>query len=184
MRAQIERALAAGIDITHLDTHMGAAILPQLIDIYVRLGREYGLPLLLPKQITDYTSVLDFQGVSLTGYHERLVRLETEGWPLVDHFRMTPWVPPSESDQIYRDLVAALPPGLTLLALHPTQSGEIEMIVPKKAHFRTDEYRLFREAEFRQFIVDQDIHTVGFRPLRNLLRQKGRRVSSNPGVKN
>jgi predicted glycoside hydrolase/deacetylase ChbG (UPF0249 family) len=41
MRAQIERTLAAGIDITHLDSHMGVALLPQLIDIYIRLGREY-----------------------------------------------------------------------------------------------------------------------------------------------
>ncbi len=61
MRAQIERAISAGIDVTHLDTHMGAAVLPQLIDIYIRLGREYRLPVLLPKHLSDYTSVLDFK---------------------------------------------------------------------------------------------------------------------------
>ncbi len=175
MRAQIERALAAGIDVTHLDTHMGAAVLPQLIDVYIRLGREYRLPLLLPKQIDDYTSVLDFQGVSLTGYHERLASLEAEGWPLVDHFRMSPWVSPSQSDQTYRKIVASLPAGLTLFAVHPTQSGEIEMIVPAKAQFRTDDYRLFRDGKFRQFVADQDIHTMGFRPLRNRLRQRDHR---------
>ena len=30
LRAQIERAIDAGIDVTHLDAHMGAAFLPPL----------------------------------------------------------------------------------------------------------------------------------------------------------
>jgi len=157
---------------SHLDTHMGAALLPQLIGIYVRLGREYRLPVLLPKQIIEYTSVLDFGGVSLEGYQEILSNLEADGWPLVDHFRMTPGVPSAESDRTYRDLVAGLPPGLTMVALHPNTSGEIEAIVPAKAHFRTDEYRLFRDPEFRQFMSRQGIETIGFRTLRDLLRRR------------
>jgi predicted glycoside hydrolase/deacetylase ChbG (UPF0249 family) len=39
MRAQIERALSAGIDVTHIDTHMGVALLPQLIEIYLQYIR-------------------------------------------------------------------------------------------------------------------------------------------------
>src|SRR2546430_2129940 len=42
-RAQIERALDAGIDLTHIDTHMGAALVPELVEVYVRLGRHYDL---------------------------------------------------------------------------------------------------------------------------------------------
>jgi len=172
MRAQIEKALASGIDVTHLDTHMGAALLPQLIGIYVRLGREYKLPILLPKQILEYTSVLDFAGISLDGYLETLAGLEADGWPLVDHFRMTPGVPSAESDRTYRDLVAGLPPGLTMVALHPNTSGDIEAIVPAKAHFRTDEYRLLTDQEFRRFMSRQGIETIGFRALRDLLRRR------------
>jgi predicted glycoside hydrolase/deacetylase ChbG (UPF0249 family) len=170
MRAQIERALSAGIDVTHIDTHMGVALLPQLIDSYIRLGREYRLPVLLPRHLSEYTSVLEFDNISLDEVTEGLARLEADGWPLVDHFRMTMGVPARESDSAYRKLIAGLPKGLTVMALHPNISGDIDAITPQKAHFRTEEYRLFRDAEFKAFIASQDIHAVGFRPIRNLLR--------------
>ena len=166
MRAQIERALAAGIDVTHLDTHMGAAILPQLLEIYLRLGREYLLPVLFPRNLRDYTSVLDFEGISLEGYFEALKKVEGEGRPLVDHFRMSPWAPKADTDRVYRELIAELPAGLTMIALHPTQSGEIESIVPAKAPFRTEEYRLLKDPDFQKFVAAQGIRPIGFRPLR------------------
>jgi hypothetical protein len=172
MRAQVERALGAGIDVTHLDTHMGAALLPPLVEIYLRLGREYRLPVLFPRHFRDYASVLDFAGVPLEPYGPLFARLEAEGWPLVDHFRMTPGVASVESDSAYRDLIAALPPGLTMIALHPNASGDIESIVPDKAHFRTDEYRLLGDPAYREFIAAQGVRTVGFRALRALLRQR------------
>lgn len=50
LRAQVETALAAGIDVTHLDCHMGAAMMPEFVEVYDRLpackaerqGREAG----------------------------------------------------------------------------------------------------------------------------------------------
>ena len=177
MRSQIERALSAGIDVTHLDTHMGAALLPHLLEIYLRLGREYRLPVLFPRNLRDYTSVLDFEGVSLEGHFEMLEKFEKEGWPLVDHFRMSPWVPQEDTDRTYRELIAGLPPGLTMIALHPTQSGEIESIVPAKAHFRTEEYRLLKDPNFQNFVASQGIRPIGFRPLRDLLRRLSVSVS-------
>ena len=58
-RAQIEAALAAGLDVTHLDTHMGAAAAPEFAELYVALGREYRLPVLLPRDARDLHPVLD-----------------------------------------------------------------------------------------------------------------------------
>jgi hypothetical protein len=172
MRAQIERALAAGIDVTHLDTHMGAALLPSLAEIYIRLGCEYRLPILFPRHFQGYAGVLDFAGVPLEGYAPLFERLEAEGWPLVDHFRMTPGVPSAESERAYRELVAILPSGLTMVALHPNAGGDIETIVPATAHFRTDEYRILGDRTFQDFVAAQGIRTLGFRPLRELLRQR------------
>ncbi len=177
MRAQIERALSAGIDVTHLDTHMGAALLPSLLKIYLRLGREYRLPILFPRNLRDYTSVLDFEGISCKDHFEALEELEGEGWPLVDHFRMSPWVPKEDTDRVYRELIAELSAGLTMIALHPTQRGEIESIVPAKAHFRTEEYHLLKDPDFQKFVAAQGIRPVGFRPVRDWFRGSGGRAS-------
>jgi len=45
-RAQIDQALAWGVDVTHLDNHMGTLqISERLYPIYVKLAKEYQLPL-------------------------------------------------------------------------------------------------------------------------------------------
>ena len=71
MRAQIDRALAAGIDATHIDTHMGAALVPELLAIYLRLGREYKLPVLLPRDLASYLDRLDLGPVDPAALFER-----------------------------------------------------------------------------------------------------------------
>ena len=47
MRAQIEAALLIGLDVTHIDTHMGAVMRPDLAAIYHGLAVEYRVPALL-----------------------------------------------------------------------------------------------------------------------------------------
>ena len=42
LRAQIEPARSAGIDPPHIDAHMAAAMLPELLDCHIRLGHDYG----------------------------------------------------------------------------------------------------------------------------------------------
>ena len=170
MRAQIEKALHLGLDISHLDAHMGVAFIPQLFGIYLRLGKEYQLPILLPRMITDYTSVLELGKPPLIMYQKAIEEMENIGWPIIDYFRMTPGVPSEEVRRVYYGMMGALPKGLTFVALHPTCPGEIESIVPPKAHYRTDEYRLLRDPEFIKFIKDKGITPIGFRKLRGWLR--------------
>src|SRR5262252_3646604 len=50
IRAQIERAMAAGIHPTHLDSHMGVLFAgPNLFAVYVKVAHEYHLPFLAPR---------------------------------------------------------------------------------------------------------------------------------------
>jgi predicted glycoside hydrolase/deacetylase ChbG (UPF0249 family) len=46
IRAQIDRALNAGIHLTHLDSHMGTLFTPKCFPVYVKVAREYRLPFL------------------------------------------------------------------------------------------------------------------------------------------
>ena len=45
-RAQVERAILWGFDVSHLDAHMGTLQLrPEFFDVYLELALEFGLPL-------------------------------------------------------------------------------------------------------------------------------------------
>jgi predicted glycoside hydrolase/deacetylase ChbG (UPF0249 family) len=171
MRAQLERALSFGVDVTHLDTHMGAALSPALVDVYCRVGRDHNLPVLLPLRGEQYAKVLKLDTPDASAkWRDVVARLEQEGVPLVDDFRMTPGAPVGESEAAYRTLVETLPDGLTFVALHPNAPGDIEMIVPPRAHFRTDEYDLLRQGRIREWLAAGDVQTIGMRALRDALQ--------------
>ena len=44
LRAQIERVLATGLRVTHLNGHQHLQLLPRVFDVVVRLAGEYGVP--------------------------------------------------------------------------------------------------------------------------------------------
>ena len=48
VNAQIEKALAAGIDVTHVDSHMGTIMSPLFIESYIQSAAKRLLPNLLP----------------------------------------------------------------------------------------------------------------------------------------
>ncbi|TMH69087.1 MAG: ChbG/HpnK family deacetylase [Betaproteobacteria bacterium] len=169
-RAQIDRALEAGIDVTHLDTHMGAALVPELVDSYVRLGLEYRLPVLLPRDVKSYTGVLRV-GEIAPGIHERVVaQLDARGLPVLDRFRMTPEPPGPDVEATYRTMIETVPSGTTFFALHCNAPGDIEAIVPLRAHWRTDEYRLFGSGAPMRWMAEAGIRAVGMREIRDLWR--------------
>ena len=46
-QAQIDQALAWGVDVTHLDTHMGVANIAPFAEIFLDLAATYRLPVRL-----------------------------------------------------------------------------------------------------------------------------------------
>ena len=171
LTAQIEAALAAGIDVTHLDAHMGAALAPEFADIYLRLGRAYALPVLFTRTFESYGCANTFGPVDPAPHDRRAAELERAGLPLFDAFHETPWVASSESAATYRRLVEGVGPGLTFLALHCNAPGDIEIIDPERAHCRTDELALFQDAEFLAWVAGLCIERIGFREIRSILRR-------------
>jgi len=172
MRAQVNRALAFGIDVTHLDTHMGAALSPALVEAYCRVGRDYRLPVLLPRRTAYYARVLKLDTPEAAErWQSASHHLEAEGALYVDDFRMTPGVPTEESEAAYRELIETLPDGITFVAVHPNTSGDIETIVPPRAHYRTDEHRLFGDGSMASWLEAGNIQTIGMREMRDDLRR-------------
>jgi len=79
MREQIDRALAAGIDVTHIDTHMGSVVHPKFLRIYLKLASEYGIPAFLPNITRDRLQALreDEINIRLALFKTRLFYFDT-----------------------------------------------------------------------------------------------------------
>ena len=105
IRAQIERAIAAGIHPTHLDSHMGVLFsTPDLFAVYVKVAREYHLP---------------FLAVRLPGGSSQLLSLLSEKDVVLDSVVMAnPTVPSGEWKDFYVNAVKNLRPGLTEIIVH------------------------------------------------------------------
>jgi chitin disaccharide deacetylase len=180
LRAQIDAARAAGIDVTHLDDHMGAVFAPEFVEIYVRLGLEYDLPILFPRSMTAYGPIHNLPGAPDEGLHARLAaRLEGEGERLADRVLETPWSAEASLEARYCELFAAAAGGFTVIALHPNAPGEIEAIEPDTASIRTEEYAMLRSALGGALIDAMPGRRTGMRALRD----QRRKTRSQEGAK-
>jgi chitin disaccharide deacetylase len=168
LRAQIDAALAAGIDVTHLDDHMGAVFVPEFIEIYVRLGRDYDLPILFPRTMAAYGPIHNLPGALDERLHERLAgELEAQGALVADLVLETPWHRDVPVEKRYGDLFGKVGDGFTFAALHPNCPGEIEAIEPDTAAIRIEEYDMLAGPIGARLVETLPAKRIGMRELRD-----------------
>ena len=164
LRAQVEAAKAAGIDITHIDAHMFTALGPDFVDTYTSLGREERVPVLLVRQDAAYGSMQ--KGLAVDAAIEAA---DAEGLPVFDRVLETPWQRGASVEADYDALFDRLGPGLNYMALHFNQPGEISWIAPEPKDIRTEEYQHFKSERIRKRLVSYEL--IGMRGLREELRR-------------
>ena len=170
MRAQIETALATGIDVTHLDAHMGAALAPEFRDIYISLGREYALPVLLTPSLADYGPLHNLEDIPDEQYRGAVQRARELGFPIFDKVVETPWTSLADIGATYRTMIDDGQEGWTFYSFHFNAPGDVEAIDPDGAGPRIAEYELFQSADFRNWLLSQQLNLTGFRQIRDELR--------------
>ncbi len=165
MRAQIDTALAAGIDVTHIDTHMGTVVHPKFLGSYLRLAREYGVPAFLPRITRDRLQTLG-EGAMADEYLQILALIDEDQVPTLDDIIIETLVPKVTKHDFYRDLIAGIRPGLTHLLFHPAVAGaELQAIADTHASRHAD-YEAFLDRSLRDFAESLGIHLVGYRDLK------------------
>jgi len=155
LRAQIDRALEAGVDVTHLDSHMGTMFHHGFFDIYLQLARDYRLPLFIFRY----------------GPSERVDELEADGWPILDGFDAESLdFGPGEGAAHNAARLAAMPEGLNYLICHAARGGAELEAITDSAHAREFERSYYGGPAGAEALAAEGIATVGMRPLRDLLR--------------
>jgi predicted glycoside hydrolase/deacetylase ChbG (UPF0249 family) len=157
-RAQLERAVLWGFDISHLDAHMDALLLrPEFFDIYLELAVDFGLPLRLPDASVEPN----------VGFPIRMLAAEA-GALFADRAAT---IPARGGRQMLLELLGTLEPGLTEITLHPAiDCDELRAATHDWESRVADHTVLVDDSEVAALLASAGAISIGYRPLRDAMR--------------
>jgi len=169
MRAQIEMAVAAGFEITHIDTHMGSVVHPKFLPSYLALANEFGIPAFLPNITRERLGMIDKNDIA-EGYAQVLEKVDTDKVPTLDEIYIDTLQPMKDKKAFYRELIDKVGAGLNHMLFHPARMGEELMSIDKeRPESRHADYEAWRDPSLKQYILDAGIHLIGYRELKQYL---------------
>jgi len=157
-RAQIERAIAWGIDVTHLTPHLTAITLrPEFFDVYIELAVEFRLPIRLPSTITADQAGFPFRSLAAD-----------EGVVFPDHFNHD-WRAGSR-ERVYGE-IRNLQPGVTEIHVQPAIDTPEVRALTDAAPGWIDDYELVTsDSSLEKLLRDSGATLIGYRQLRDVMR--------------
>ncbi len=161
LRAQIERAKAFGIDVTHLDSHMGTLFFkPEYLELLIKLGREYKVPVLLARLLPNLDKYITDKDV------------------VIDNIYIAN--PPdfkNGMEKFYTGIIQSLQPGVSEIILHAAyDDSEMQGVTVDHpdygAAWRQADFNFFSSATCKKLLQENNIRVITWREIRDkLLRQ-------------
>src|SRR3954447_26198731 len=139
-RAQIERAIVWGFDVSHLTSHLSALTLrPEFFDVYVEMAVDFRLPVRLPSAVSERDAGFPFRKLAAE-----------EGLVFPDHF-----IPARRAGSRARveRVVLDLAPGVTEIHVQPAiDTPEVRALSPNWSAWVDDHALVTDEAQLRRMI--------------------------------
>jgi predicted glycoside hydrolase/deacetylase ChbG (UPF0249 family) len=156
LRAQVERAILWGFDVTHLDSHLGAlALRPEFFDVYLDLAVDFRLPLRLPDAASERAVGFPFRSLA-----------REEGVVFPDHFVAVGGL---GSRRAIEQALDDLPPGVTELQVRPALDTPEQRAFDDSWTHRVDDHHLICfDENLPALLKRHGIERIGYRPLRAL----------------
>jgi predicted glycoside hydrolase/deacetylase ChbG (UPF0249 family) len=169
LEAQIKRACAAGIALTHYDTHMGAVVNPKFIPAYISLALIHGLPLLIMRMDEAGWQAMGLDADTARMATQTVEHLEGSGLPLLDNITSLSLNQPEDRLGQAKKAFKELKPGITHFIIHPAKNTpELRAITPDW-RCRVADYETFQRDDLRKYIKDLGVQVIGYRLLNGLM---------------
>lgn len=161
LKAQIDRALAAGIKPTHLDSHMYTlGLTNELMDVYRQLGQEYRLPILLSDQLLadvgNPNSLQESDNIVNAVHIGNFKAMESTGL-----------------DELYTQIINNLKAGLNVILIHPAiDNMEMKQICVEHPNFgslwRQMDFDFFTDPNTTNLLKERNIIPITWREIQKL----------------
>src|SRR5687768_7183300 len=174
IRAQIERAEKLGIEITHLDSHMGTLFArPDYFERFLKVGIEKKIPILAVGGHMTHTMVEN--GASATALRPLAATIWAAGLPVIDdlHTSVTSWKPPEKKERFFK-LIHELKPGITEILFHASVMTEELPLITGSAALRHADTQLLKDPELKALLKERNIHLTTWRELKKRRDQVGK----------
>lgn len=161
LRAQIDRAIAFGINPTHFDGHMGAAFSnPDYLKVYLKLSHEYKVPALLNAEAFKVMFNLDLHTI-----------LTDKDVPTDGIFMATDTDYKNGMNNFYTKVLNEMKPGLNVLLLHAAyDNDEMKAVTIDRtaygAAWRQADFNFFTSADCKQLLKANDIQLITWREIK------------------
>ncbi len=166
MRAQIALAEKMGIEITHLDSHMGTLFSnPEYFERYIKIGIEKQIPLLIAGGHGTIVSEEDTAAYEqLRPYAEKLWQA---GLPVFDDIdtRSYSWKNLDKTAE-YVDMIRTLKPGITWFNCHPTMPTEEGKAITSNRETIFGDYNALVDPAVMKAIEEEGVILTTFREMK------------------
>jgi predicted glycoside hydrolase/deacetylase ChbG (UPF0249 family) len=169
LNSQVERAKAAGIEISHIDTHMMTVAHPKFIMGYIQIAIENRVPFLFPRfDDSGFMKIgLDQESASLAARYIEI--LEDQGMPLVDNADGLELDKPDNRMEYAKQKLSDLPSGITHFVIHPSiETPELRGIAPDWRS-RVADFNTFRDESIKHYLNNEGIQIIGYNALKKLI---------------
>ncbi len=163
IRAQIDKAVLAGIDITHIDSHMGTMqTMPGYHELYIKIAKDYNLPC----RMAGHDLMDKFNAGYLIDMADEMGVVHPDILFMGD--------PPSvaETESWWKQRMGQLEPGkVTEIYIHCAVDTPEMRDTTGSTGRRVADTDFFSDPKTQQWIKDQGIKLVSYRELRHLQRE-------------
>ncbi len=172
MRAQIDLALRMGIKPTHLDSHMGTVFAkPEFIQTYVKLGIEYGIPVLFPG---GHNTIVSRDFKDNPGFMDQAREIGRQLWaaglPVIDDVVSDTydWTLPEGMEKTDENLrayktskfierIKEMKPGITEVILHCTEPSDVFPRITSSSETRKGDLLAMLDPKLKAYIEKEGI---------------------------
>jgi predicted glycoside hydrolase/deacetylase ChbG (UPF0249 family) len=166
--AQVTRAKHAGIEPTHIDTHMGTALQPKFLSAYVQMALRHKLPIMIPRDVDVALGTFAQDPARSEASKKLVASLDEAGVPMVDYVVGSDLGNHTDKLDEMKRKASALRPGITHFLLHPSHdTPELRAICPDW-RARVADLETFMREELRHHLKAIGVQVIGYAALKGL----------------